>query len=188
MPRPDSWRVIDFSRTDALLWRGGRGGENHDLPLMAGPLSSLCEVSHTRPMPGIVAALRPSGRGGVTIFTNRRPSLGFHSYILANLRLVLAVDVRAGNAHTSKHAAPELRRLLNSFAPHAKPAVSWPIRTIMARPSPAGRCACVPLAGKQTTPPGVAMTRSRRRHDHDPVMGARGNQRPRGFAGLHREG
>jgi len=63
---------------------------------MAGPLSSLCEVSHTRPMPGIVAALRPSGRGGVTIFTNRRPSLGFHSYILANLRLVLAVDVRAG--------------------------------------------------------------------------------------------
>jgi len=37
-----------------------------------------------------------------------RPSHSFHCYILANLRLVLAVEVQAGNAHTSKHAAPTL--------------------------------------------------------------------------------
>ena len=52
-----------------------------------------------------------------------RPSHSFHSYILANLRLVLAVEVQAGNAHTSKHAAPTLWKLLDSFAPHEKPAV-----------------------------------------------------------------
>jgi hypothetical protein len=52
-----------------------------------------------------------------------RPSHSFHSYILANLRLVLAVEVHAGNAHTSKHAAPGLWKLLDSLAPHEKPAV-----------------------------------------------------------------
>ncbi|MBA0083814.1 MAG: transposase, partial [Acidobacteria bacterium Pan2503] len=52
-----------------------------------------------------------------------RPSHSFHCYILANLRLVLAVEVQAGNAHTSKHAAPTLWKLLDSFAPHEKPAV-----------------------------------------------------------------
>src|SRR6201984_1828608 len=52
-----------------------------------------------------------------------RPSHSFHSSILANLRLVLAVEGHAGNAHTSKHAAPGLWKLLDSLAPHEKPAV-----------------------------------------------------------------
>jgi hypothetical protein len=35
-----------------------------------------------------------------------QPSHSYHSYMLANLRLVLAVEVAPGNQHTSKHSAP----------------------------------------------------------------------------------
>jgi hypothetical protein len=38
------------------------------------------------------------------------------------LRLVLAVEARAGNVHRSKHAAPGLWKF-DSLAPHQKPAV-----------------------------------------------------------------
>ena len=41
-----------------------------------------------------------------------RPSHAYHSFILANLRLVLDVDVMPGNAHTANHAAPGLWALL----------------------------------------------------------------------------
>ena len=42
-----------------------------------------------------------------------RPSHAYHSYILANLRLVLDVDVMPGNQHTASHAAPGLWALLD---------------------------------------------------------------------------
>ena len=35
-----------------------------------------------------------------------RPSHTYHSYMIANLRLILDVDVHAGNEHASKHTAP----------------------------------------------------------------------------------
>lgn len=41
-----------------------------------------------------------------------RPSHSYHSYFIANLRLVLEVEVQAGNQHTSKHASPGLWALL----------------------------------------------------------------------------
>jgi hypothetical protein len=41
-----------------------------------------------------------------------RPSHAYHSYILANLRLVLDVDVMPGNEHAANHAAPGLWALL----------------------------------------------------------------------------
>ena len=41
-----------------------------------------------------------------------RPSHAYHTYMIANLRLVLDVDVMAGNQHTFNHAAPELWALL----------------------------------------------------------------------------
>src|SRR6201987_4767534 len=50
-----------------------------------------------------------------------RPSHSFHSYILANLRLVLAVEVAAGNQHTSKHSSPGLWQLLDRLAPEHRP-------------------------------------------------------------------
>src|SRR2546429_1634557 len=42
-----------------------------------------------------------------------RPSHTYHSYMLANLRLVLEVEVQAGNQHAAKHSAPGLWTLLD---------------------------------------------------------------------------
>ena len=44
-----------------------------------------------------------------------RPSHSYHSYILANLRLVLGVEVQAGDAHTAKHSAPGVWALLDGM-------------------------------------------------------------------------
>jgi hypothetical protein len=52
-----------------------------------------------------------------------RPSHSYHSYMLANLRLVLAVEVAPGNEHTSKHSAPGLWELLDRLAAPLKPAL-----------------------------------------------------------------
>ena len=41
-----------------------------------------------------------------------RPSHAYHTYILANLRLVLDVDVMPGNQHSANHSAPGLWALL----------------------------------------------------------------------------
>ena len=48
-----------------------------------------------------------------------RPSHTYHSYILANLRLVLEVEVQAGNQHAAKHSAPGLWTLLDRLGPQA---------------------------------------------------------------------
>lgn len=53
---------------------------------------------------GAVVGYNPSKRG--------RPSHIYHTYMMANLRLVLGVEVEAGNRHTAKHAAPGLWALL----------------------------------------------------------------------------
>ena len=42
-----------------------------------------------------------------------RPSHAYHTYIIANLRLILDVDVMAGNQHTFNNAAPGLWELLD---------------------------------------------------------------------------
>jgi hypothetical protein len=54
---------------------------------------------------GAVVSYNPSKPG--------RPSHSYHSYLLANLRLVLDVEVQPGNEHTSKHGAPGLWALLD---------------------------------------------------------------------------
>jgi Transposase DDE domain group 1 len=66
---------------------------------------------------GAVVSYNPHKRG--------RPSHSYHSYLLANLRLVLAVEVAPGNEHTSKHAAPGLWGLLERLAAEHRP---WLIR------------------------------------------------------------
>ena len=50
-----------------------------------------------------------------------RPSHCYHSYAMAQTRLVLDVDVRPGDEHTSKHSAPGLWALLDRL-----PRDSWP--------------------------------------------------------------
>src|SRR5215510_9354844 len=44
-----------------------------------------------------------------------RPSHSYHCYMMANLRLVLAVDVAPGNQHTSKHSSPRLWAFLDGL-------------------------------------------------------------------------
>ena len=54
-----------------------------------------------------------------------RPSHSYHRYMMANLRLVLAVEVVPGNQHTSKHCSPRLWELLDGLAVDVRP---WLIR------------------------------------------------------------
>jgi DDE family transposase len=54
-----------------------------------------------------------------------RPSHSYHCYMMANLRLVLAVDVAPGNEHTSKHCSPRLWKFLDSLPPEQRP---WLLR------------------------------------------------------------
>ena len=50
-----------------------------------------------------------------------RPSHTYHTYMIANLRLVLEVDVQAGNQSASSYSAPGLMDLLNRLEPSHKP-------------------------------------------------------------------
>ena len=50
-----------------------------------------------------------------------RPSHAYHNYIMAGLRLVLDVEVRAGNEHAAKHGYEGLWRLWERFAPEERP-------------------------------------------------------------------
>lgn len=52
-----------------------------------------------------------------------RPSHVYHTYTMAGLRLVLEVEVAAGNQHASKHAAPGLWALLDRVPRDCWPAV-----------------------------------------------------------------
>lgn len=52
-----------------------------------------------------------------------RPSHAYHSYIMANTRLVLDVDVAAGNEHTAQHAQPGLWRLVDELPKDKKPSL-----------------------------------------------------------------
>src|SRR6266446_5195802 len=54
-----------------------------------------------------------------------RPSHTYHSYILANLRLVLEVEVQAGNQQAAKHSAPGLWALLDRLGSDCAP---WLLR------------------------------------------------------------
>ncbi|MGA9210818.1 MAG: transposase [Terriglobales bacterium] len=52
-----------------------------------------------------------------------RPSHTYHTYMAANLRLVLEVDVKAGDEHTSNHTGPGLWALLDRIGRDRWPAL-----------------------------------------------------------------
>src|ERR1700724_4600879 len=52
-----------------------------------------------------------------------RPSHTYHSYMLANLRLGVEVEVQAGNQHAAKHSAPGLWTLLDRLGPQCAPSL-----------------------------------------------------------------
>ena len=50
-----------------------------------------------------------------------RPSHSYHTYLMAGLRQVLGVEVRAGNAHGAKHSQPGLLKILDDLPLGRKP-------------------------------------------------------------------
>jgi hypothetical protein len=50
-----------------------------------------------------------------------RPSHSYHTYLMAGLRQVLGVEVRAGNEHAAKHTQPGLLKILDDLPPEKKP-------------------------------------------------------------------
>jgi hypothetical protein len=50
-----------------------------------------------------------------------RPSHAYHTYLMAGMRLVLGVDVSAGNHQTAHHAQPGLLRVLDALPEERKP-------------------------------------------------------------------
>ena len=62
--------------------------------------------------------------GAVISYNPRKPGRPSHSYPtdrMAGTRLVLGVEVRAGNAHTAKHTPPGRLQILDDLAPDRKP-------------------------------------------------------------------
>jgi hypothetical protein len=52
-----------------------------------------------------------------------RPSHVLHTYWIANIRLVLDVEVKNGKAHAATHSLPRLRSLLEGLPPEQRPAL-----------------------------------------------------------------
>lgn len=50
-----------------------------------------------------------------------RPSHSYHTYLMAGLRQVLGVEVRAGNEHAAKHTQPGLLKILDDLPPEKRP-------------------------------------------------------------------
>ena len=50
-----------------------------------------------------------------------RPSHSYHTYLIANLRLVLGVDVTPGNESNSTHSLPGLLEILDDLPPEMRP-------------------------------------------------------------------
>jgi hypothetical protein len=50
-----------------------------------------------------------------------RPSHTYHTYLMAGLRQVLGVEVRAGNEHAAKHSQPGLLKILDDLSSEKKP-------------------------------------------------------------------
>ncbi|WP_301278591.1 transposase, partial [Dechloromonas sp.] len=50
-----------------------------------------------------------------------RPSHSYHTYLMAGLRLVMGVEVKAGNEHSGSHTLPGLLKLLDELPAHHKP-------------------------------------------------------------------
>jgi hypothetical protein len=87
-------------------------------PLLAEPW--ILDVDTTvKPLYGhqeaAAVGYNPSKRG--------RPSHVYHSYLMAELRLVLEVEVASGKEHTAKHAAPGLWALIDRLGAAHRPSL-----------------------------------------------------------------
>jgi len=52
-----------------------------------------------------------------------RPSHSYHTYLMAGLRLVLGMEVKAGDQHSASHSLPGLLELLDGLTPEQRPKI-----------------------------------------------------------------
>lgn len=52
-----------------------------------------------------------------------RPSHSYHTYLMAGLRLVLGIEVKAGNEHSGSHSLPGLLKLLDELPAARRPKI-----------------------------------------------------------------
>ena len=52
-----------------------------------------------------------------------RPSHSYHTYLMAGLRLILGVEVKAGNEHTGSHSLPGLLQVLDDLPQNRRPKI-----------------------------------------------------------------
>ena len=87
-------------------------------PLLASPW--ILDIDTT------VKPLYGKQEGAVISYNPRkpgRPSHSYHTYLMAGLRLVLGVEVKAGNEHTGSHSLPGLLRVLDDLPPNRRPQI-----------------------------------------------------------------
>ena len=64
---------------------------------------------------GAVVSYNPRKQG--------RPSHSYHTYLMAGLRLVLGVEVKAGNEHSGSHSLPGLLQILDDLPVNRRPRI-----------------------------------------------------------------
>lgn len=91
---------------------------------MADSMTRLLAASWILDTDTTVKPLYGHQEGAVISYNPRkpgRPSHSYHTYLMANTRLVLGVEVRAGNEHTAKHTQPGLLQILDDLPLEKKP-------------------------------------------------------------------
>src|SRR5438270_472880 len=89
-------------------------------------------------LPFFVEYLKQGGLVGYNPHKPGRPSHCYHTYMMSTLRLVLSVDVQAGDQHNVKHASDGLWSLLDRLGRSRWPALlrgdsQWGNEPVMAR-------------------------------------------------------
>lgn len=109
--------LIALPETEGVAWLDGPLA-NSVAPLLDAPW--ILDIDTTiKPLygkqEGSVVSSNPKKPG--------RPSHSYHTYLMAGLRLVLGVEVQAGNEHTGSHSLSGLVQVLDSLPRHRRPKI-----------------------------------------------------------------
>lgn len=102
---------------EGIAWLDGHLGQSI-APLLDAPW--ILDIDTTvKPLygkqEGAVVSYNPKKPG--------RPSHSYHTYLMAGLRLVVGVEVKAGNEHTGSHSLPGLMQVLDDLPLNRRPRI-----------------------------------------------------------------